>query len=139
MYVIKLNHTFILEPCKINLNFVPEFMLHPLVVLNDESPTYFRFKSDYTEILDLFICPPNIANSMLNFEVLVEHMMSSDHAPIMCTLGLKKNFRLEIKPSEPKFNFNKADWIEYGHVLDDLIDQIGFDDDPEKISPFLGC
>jgi hypothetical protein len=74
---------------------------------------------------------------MLNFEVLVEHMMSSDHAPIMCTLGLKKNFRLEIKPSEPKFNFNKADWIEYGHVLDDLIDQIGFDDDPEKISPFL--
>jgi hypothetical protein len=26
-----------------------------LVVLNDESPTYFRFKSDYTEILDLFI------------------------------------------------------------------------------------
>jgi hypothetical protein len=108
-----------------------------LVVLNDESPTYFRFKSDYTEILDLFICPPNIANSMLNFEVLVEHRMSSDHAPIMCTLGLKKNFRLEIKPSEPKFNFNKADWIEYGHVLDELIDQIGFDDDPERISPFL--
>jgi hypothetical protein len=108
-----------------------------LVVLNDESPTYFRFKSDYTEILDLFIYPPNIANSMLNFEVLVEHRMSSDHAPIMCTLGLKKNFRLEIKPSEPKFNFNKADWIEYGHVLDELIDQIGFDDDPERISPFL--
>jgi hypothetical protein len=108
-----------------------------LVVLNDESPTYFRFKSDYTEILDLFICPPNIANSMLNFEVLVEHMMSSDHAPIMCTLGLKKNFRVDIKPSEPKFNFNKADWIEYGHVLDELIDQIGFDDDPERISPFL--
>jgi hypothetical protein len=74
---------------------------------------------------------------MLNFEVLVEHRMSSDHAPIMCTLGLKKNFRLEIKPSEPKFNFNKADWIEYGHVLDELIDQIGFDDDPERISPFL--
>ncbi len=106
-----------------------------LVVLNDESPICFRFKSDYSEILDLFICPPNIANSMLNFEVLVEHMMSSDHAPIMCTLGLKKNFRLDIKPSEPKFNFNKADWIEYGHVLDDLIDQIGFDE-PEKMSFF---
>jgi hypothetical protein len=74
---------------------------------------------------------------MLNFEVLVEHMMSSDHAPIMCTLGLKKNFRVDIKPSGPKFNFNKADWIEYGHVLDELIDQIGFDDDPERISPFL--
>ena len=73
---------------------------------------------------------------MLNFEVLVEHMMSSDHAPIMCTLGLKKKFRLDIKPSEPKFNFNKADWIEYGHVLDDSIDQIGFDE-PEKMTPFL--
>ncbi len=73
---------------------------------------------------------------MLNFEVLVELMMSSDHAPIMCTLGLKKNFRLVIKPSEPKVNFNKAEWIEYGHVLDDLIDQIGFDDDPEKFHLF---
>ena len=63
--------------------------------------------------------------------------MGSDHAPIMCTLGLKKKFRLEIKPAEPKFNFNNADWIEYGHVLDELIDQIGFGDGSAEISPFL--
>ena len=87
-----------------------------LVVLNDESPIYFKFKSDYMDILDLFICPSKIANSMTNFEVMVEHLMNSDHAPIMCTLGLKKNLRIESKPPEPKFNFNKTDWIEYGHV-----------------------
>jgi hypothetical protein len=108
-----------------------------LVVLNDESPTYFRFKSDYSELLDLFICPTKIANSLLSYKVMVDNMMGSDHAPIMCTLGLKKNFRIEIKPTEPKFNFNKADWISYGHVLDELIDQVGFDGDPEGISPFL--
>ena len=33
-----------------------------LVVLNDETPTYFRYKSEYSEILDLFICPSKIAN-----------------------------------------------------------------------------
>ena len=87
-----------------------------LVVLNDESPTYFRYKSDYSEILDLFICPSKIANLMMNYEVLTDQMMRSDHAPIMCILGLKKNFRIEIKTSEPKFNFNKADWVSYGHI-----------------------
>ena len=101
------------------------------------SPTYFRFKSDYSELLDLFICPTKIANSLLSYKVMVDNMMGSDHAPIMCTLGLKKNFRIEIKPTEPKFNFNKADWIGYGHVLDELIDQVGFDGDPGGISPFL--
>jgi len=111
-----------------------------LVVLNDETPTYFKYKSDYSEILDLFICPSKIANSMLNYEVLVDQMMRSDHAPIMCTLGLKKNFRIVSKPSEPKFNFNKADWISYGHVLDELIDQIDpgvLGDSSEGIAPFL--
>ena len=108
-----------------------------LVVLNDESSTYFRYKSDYSEILDLFICPTKIANSMLSFEVLVEHLMGSDHAPIMCSLGLSKNFRAAIKPAQPKFNFNKADWISYGHVLDEMIDQFDFEDSPEGISPFM--
>ena len=111
-----------------------------LVVLNDESPTYFRYKSDYSEILDLFICPSKIANLMMNYEVLTDQMMRSDHAPIMCTLGLKKNFRIEIKPSEPKFNFNKADWVSYGHILDELIDQIDpgvLGNDSERVAPFL--
>ena len=77
---------------------------------------------------------------MLNYEVLVDHMMGSDHAPIICTLGLKKNFRIEVKPSEPKFNFNKAHWISYGHVLDELIDQIDpgvLGNDSERVAPFL--
>ena len=78
-----------------------------LVVLNDKSPTYFRYKSDYSESLDLFICPSKTANSVLNYEVMADRMMGSDHAPI--TLGLKFIFRIQSKPSEPKFNFNKAD------------------------------
>jgi hypothetical protein len=68
---------------------------------------------------------------------MADHVMGSDYATIMCTLGLKFFFRLEIKPAEPKFNLNKADWIEYGHVLDELIDQIGFGDGSAEISPIL--
>ena len=63
--------------------------------------------------------------------------MESDHAPIMCVLDLKKDFRIDVGSPEPRFNFNKADWHRYGQVLDEMIDQIGFDDTPEKISPFL--
>ena len=77
---------------------------------------------------------------MMNYEVLTDQMMRSDHAPIMCTLGIKKNFRLEIKPSEPKFNFNKADWVSFGHVLDELIDQIDsgvLGNNSVGVAPFL--
>jgi hypothetical protein len=31
-YALKSNHTIILEPGRINLNFVPEIMTHPLLV-----------------------------------------------------------------------------------------------------------
>ena len=58
--------------------------------------------------------------------------MESDHAPIMCSLG-----RAAIKPAQPKLKFKKADWISYGHVLDEMIDQFDYENSPEGISPFL--
>ena len=67
-----------------------------LVVLNDHSHTYFQFKSDYSELLDLFICSSRLANSMSHFEVLTDYLMESDHAPIMCVLDLKKDFRIDV-------------------------------------------
>ena len=42
-----------------------------LCVLNDHSPTYFMFKSDYSEILDLMLCSTRLANKMSYFEEAV--------------------------------------------------------------------
>ena len=65
---------------------------------------------------------------MSNFEVLTDHRMGSDHAPILCTLSLSKAFRIDSKPSEPRFNFKKADWKKYGVILDEMIGSIGIED-----------
>ena len=95
-----------------------------LCVLNDHSPTYFMFKSDYSEILDLMLCSTRLANKMSYFEVLNNFMMGSDHAPIACTLSLDKSFRIKTSTPEPRFNFSKADWNKYGHALDALIGEL---------------
>ena len=54
-----------------------------LNVLNAESPTFFQFKSGYTEILDLFLSSTALANEMSYFKVLTEHKMDSDYSPIV--------------------------------------------------------
>ena len=40
-----------------------------LCILNDESPTYFKFNNEYTEILDLMLCSPKLANKMTHFDL----------------------------------------------------------------------
>ena len=61
---------------------------------------------------------------MSHFQVLTDHRMGSDHAPILCILSLNKAFRIDIKKQEPRFNFRKADWNKYGNVLDQMIGEI---------------
>ena len=94
-----------------------------LCVLNDESPTYFKFKSEYTEILDLFLCSKSLASKMSHFEVLKDFKMDSDHAPILCILELNNDFRKEQSYHETRFNFNLADWKKFKSILDQQIDQ----------------
>ena len=107
-----------------------------LCVLNDKSPTYFRFNSDYSEILDLFLCSANLANKMSHFEVLTDHLMGSDHAPILCILSLDKAFRIDVRTPEPRFNFTKADWNKYGNILDEMIGQIDMEGEFSDLSDF---
>ncbi|RNA20911.1 hypothetical protein BpHYR1_000848 [Brachionus plicatilis] len=50
--------------------------------------------------------------------------MGSDHAPVMCTFGFNKDFRLDLTEAEPRFNFTKADWGLFGSTLDGMITEI---------------
>ena len=82
-----------------------------LFVFNNESPTYFKFKSSYTEMLDLFLSSTThmankifMANKISHFEVLTDHKMESDHASIFCTLNFDKAFKIfqrETKQRNP--------------------------------------
>ena len=96
-----------------------------LCVLNDESQTYFRYKSTYSEILDLFLCSTGLANKLRSVEVLNDYLMGSDHAPIMCTLNLNQPYKQEsIDKSSTRLNFHKADWGSFKEVSDALIGQV---------------
>ena len=95
-----------------------------LCIFNDESPTYFKYKSDYTKILDLFICLTSLANIVSHFEVLTGNLMGSDHAPIMCVLAHNKAFKAASLTQKARFNFQKSDWINFVKVLNTLISQI---------------
>ena len=50
--------------------------------------------------------------------------MGSDHAPVMCTLRLEKSFKQDINDNINRFNFTKADWNKYGHILDEMIGEL---------------
>ena len=66
---------------------------------------------------------------MSNFEVLPDLLTESDHAPIMCTISLSKAFRIDFKFPEPRFIFREADWKKYGHFLDEIINEIDFEEE----------
>ena len=74
------------------------------------------------------LCSSLLADKISHFEVLSDHRMGSDHAPILCTLGVEKEFRVGVTAPEPRFNFNKADWNKYDKVLDEMIDQVDSED-----------
>ena len=56
--------------------------------------------------------------------------MGSDHAPIMCKIGLDKAFKVVVNSPKPRYNFNKLDWIKFGQLLESKITHV----DSENIS-----
>ena len=101
-----------------------------LCVLNDPSqPTYFKFNRgtsnlNYSELLDLFLCSKSLANKLFSIEVLANSRMDSDHAPVVCTFGFNRSFRIDLNEPEPRFNFKKADWVSFGNTLDTMIGEL---------------
>ena len=84
-----------------------------LCVHNNEYPTYFQFKSSYTKILDIFISSTTLTKKITHFEVLTDHKMESDHAPIFCTLNFDKVFKISQRETKQRWNFRKANWNKF--------------------------
>ena len=79
-----------------------------LIVLNNTSPKYNKFNSDYEEILDLCICSNNLSSLVNNFQVLSDHSMTSDHYPFTVELCFSGNKPEKSETNEIRFNFKKA-------------------------------
>ena len=88
-----------------------------LVVFNDSNPTYFKFGSEYEEILDLILGSISLRNKIKEFSVLVDHLMGSDHAPILCDLTLGKVRVILETEREERLNLAKANWPFFKQLL----------------------
>jgi hypothetical protein len=86
------------------------------VVINDMSNTYFRFKSDYEEKLDLFIGSSNYSNKVTEFLVHSDDLMGSDHAPVSCVIGVDYVSQ-KLNNGCVRLNYAKADWVLFKNIL----------------------
>ncbi|RNA03869.1 hypothetical protein BpHYR1_029965 [Brachionus plicatilis] len=47
----------------------------------------FNLSSDYYEILDIFLIPSSLSDRVVDFKVLIDHDMLSDHFPIQADIS----------------------------------------------------
>ncbi|RNA32595.1 RNA-directed DNA polymerase from mobile element jockey-like [Brachionus plicatilis] len=79
-----------------------------LSAINDATPTYSRFKTDHFEVLDLFLIPSSLSDKVLDFKVLIDHDMLSDHFPIQTCISTE--YLIAVEPLKTSLNFKKANW-----------------------------
>ena len=92
-----------------------------IIIHNDNSPTYNRFGSLYTEKLDLVLSSSDIGNKINKFKVLSDSCMGSDNYQI--NLRVYNKFISEIL-SKIRLNLEKADWIKFKAILEDIAKKI---------------
>ncbi|RNA13700.1 RNA-directed DNA polymerase from mobile element jockey-like [Brachionus plicatilis] len=77
------------------------------------NPTFNQFRKEpgknYSEILDLLIGSPSLANCIQEFKVL-EDNLTSDQYPIWATFDLRMNKCDYINQIIPRFKYDLADW-----------------------------
>lgn len=97
------------------------------VLLNDHSPTHEK-----NNILDLFICSPDLAHNFEEFRVDDSSCLGSDHFPVQVGLNFCP-FR--VNPNkEIKLNIAKTDWEKYKSILNSKkSDNL----EPEKLQDFI--
>ncbi len=113
---------------------------HDCIILNNNEHTYFNFNGSSSDILDLAISSSTLYDAILNFEVLIDDEMTSDHTPIVLEL---KNSTVKNKLTECQnpgkantYNYNKADWNLFKRSLPKSA-PIELTNDEEKLNDFV--
>ena len=76
-------------------------------IINNKKHTFHRIYNDYTAQLDLIICSPLPASKLVDFEVLENKEMSSDHYPISAVFDLKPKKQDRVKSNQLKFDYKE--------------------------------
>ena len=65
---------------------------------------------EYSELIGLFLAPPQLASKLTSFTTLDDCLLSSDHHPIYATFSIKPNL-IENYYNNSYYNFRRADWL----------------------------
>ena len=83
--------------------------------------TYIREKSNYKEILDIFICSSSLYTSISECSVDYESGLHSDHIPVKLKMNNLNELEKIENSIEEHLNYSKANWCSFKEQLD-LID-----------------
>ena len=105
-----------------NGKILTDFLLNSrAIVLNNHEPTFFRDYTNYTEILDLFICSNSLYKTVTNFEVCVNVNLFSDHYPIKIQIKRdNKKKKMEMNNRTSMLDYSKANWIKFKNYLESI-------------------
>jgi len=93
------------------------------LIFNEKSQTYFQHRGDvrmqsnkeqYTEILDLALGQPNMADKVRKFKVLNEFQMESDHCSISFIINLTGGTRFLNNNNKTRYIF---EWVLFRNLL----------------------
>jgi exonuclease III len=113
---------------------------HDCIIVNNNEHTYYNFRNEkcFSDKLDLAICSANVYNDIINFEVLLNEDMTSDHVPIVVELKTDKSKTITIEHNNKSqiYNFNKANWTLFKNYIPNSapLDTL---DDVEKLNHFV--
>lgn len=78
----------------------------PLIVMNDDTPTYHNIRTGYSSVLDLVIVSASLASSTKT--VVLDDPYSSDHFPLITNFDIRPSFSIS---NSTRFNTSKVNWI----------------------------
>lgn len=92
-----------------------------IVLLNSGIPTRFNASNGSLSCIDLFLCSPNLADS-LTWTVL-DYTYDSDHFPIVISI---ENDNIPEEIYLPRWKFKKANWEEYRRTIEGVIETLNY-------------
>ncbi|CAF0821611.1 unnamed protein product [Brachionus calyciflorus] len=96
--------------------------------------TYKSFTNGTKDFLDLIFCSTSLYSKFVNLNV-IDNLMYSNHYPILIEYETSLNLNNDTI-IEKKFDFRRANWIEFSNELPTLIPE-GIKENLSKINEFI--
>ena len=90
-----------------------------MIIINNKDPTFHRVSDNSCDILDWCIISNNLHQKFIDFKVLNNNLVDSDHLPLLVEFNFSKKTKVseKIMSSTVKLDYNKANWSGFENDL----------------------